>query len=174
MQKTKWKSRFLYFNRFFAAGSAGRSSHGRWISRGTSARLHLTSTYSNPSTSCVRPPAAAPRARSVYTFMYSLDTRLRVPVAPPPPPRQRHTPTPPARARSSASPNPILRRGAHCMAHWFIHGGVRKPGPAYGAVSAPSSSSMRSSWLYLERRSERHGAPVLICPVQRPTARSAM
>jgi len=55
----------------------------------------------------------------------------------------------------------------------FIQRGVRKPAPAYGAAS-PSSSSMRSSWLYLERRSERQGAPVLICPVQRPTARSAM
>ena len=33
---------------------------------------------------------------------------------------------------------------------------------------------MRSSWLYLARRSERHGAPVLIWPVHRPTARSAM
>jgi len=27
---------------------------------------------------------------------------------------------------------------------------------------------------YLALRSERHGAPVLICPVQRPTARSAI
>mmetsp|Transcript_25430 Transcript_25430/g.40664 ORF Transcript_25430/g.40664 Transcript_25430/m.40664 type:complete len:389 (-) Transcript_25430:289-1455(-) len=33
---------------------------------------------------------------------------------------------------------------------------------------------MRSSWLYLARRSERQGAPVLIWPVARPTARSAM
>mmetsp|Transcript_1513 Transcript_1513/g.5098 ORF Transcript_1513/g.5098 Transcript_1513/m.5098 type:complete len:263 (+) Transcript_1513:1590-2378(+) len=55
----------------------------------------------------------------------------------------------------------------------FIHRGVRKPAPAYGA-EAPSSSSMRSSWLYFASRSDRQGAPVLICPVLRPTARSAM
>ena len=29
-------------------------------------------------------------------------------------------------------------------------------------AAAPSSSSIRSSWLYLARRSERQGAPVLI------------
>uniref|UniRef100_H3G5Q2 Uncharacterized protein n=1 Tax=Phytophthora ramorum TaxID=164328 RepID=H3G5Q2_PHYRM len=34
--------------------------------------------------------------------------------------------------------------------------------------------SIRRSWLYLARRSERHGAPVLIWPALRPTARSAM
>mmetsp|Transcript_16941 Transcript_16941/g.52531 ORF Transcript_16941/g.52531 Transcript_16941/m.52531 type:complete len:225 (-) Transcript_16941:443-1117(-) len=33
---------------------------------------------------------------------------------------------------------------------------------------------MRSSWLYLARRSERQGAPVLIWPLARPTLRSAM
>eukprot|EP01139_Manchomonas_bermudensis_P001987 Amastigsp_a3406_21.p5 type:complete len:113 gc:universal Amastigsp_a3406_21:75-413(+) len=33
---------------------------------------------------------------------------------------------------------------------------------------------MRMSWLYLARRSERHGAPVLIWPVPSPTTRSAM
>src|SRR3954453_18450085 len=31
-------------------------------------------------------------------------------------------------------------------------------------ASAPSASSMRSSWLYFATRSEREGAPVLICP----------
>lgn len=30
------------------------------------------------------------------------------------------------------------------------------------------------TWLYFARRSDRHGAPVLICPVHRPTAISAM
>ncbi len=35
--------------------------------------------------------------------------------------------------------------------------------PAYLAL-APISSSMRMSWLYFERRSERQGAPVLILP----------
>src|SRR5688572_28711453 len=45
--------------------------------------------------------------------------------------------------------------------------------PAYLAVS-PSSASMRISWLYFATRSERAGAPVLICPVLSATARSAM
>merc|ERR1740130_260985 len=54
-----------------------------------------------------------------------------------------------------------------------IHAGLRQSLPAYTALS-PSSSSMRMSWLYLALRSERHGAPVLIWPVQSPTARSAM
>ena len=71
------------------------------------------------------------------------------------------------RRRPAPAP-PVVHR-----AHWFIHGGVRKLAPAY-PIFPSSSSSMRSSWLYLLRRSERQGAPVLISPVQRPTARSAM
>ena len=39
---------------------------------------------------------------------------------------------------------------------------------------APSSSSMRSSWLYLATRSERLAEPVLIWPAPVATARSAM
>ena len=45
--------------------------------------------------------------------------------------------------------------------------------PGYSAIS-PSSSSMRSSWLYLATRSVRLGAPVLIWPALRATAMSAM
>jgi len=45
--------------------------------------------------------------------------------------------------------------------------------PANLAIG-PSSSSMRSSWLYLARRSPRHGAPALSWPLPSPTARSAM
>src|SRR5215217_1865707 len=45
--------------------------------------------------------------------------------------------------------------------------------PGYSA-SAPSASSMRSSWLYFATRSEREGAPVLICPQPVATARSAI
>jgi len=41
-------------------------------------------------------------------------------------------------------------------------------------AAEPSSSSMRSSWLYLQIRSVRQTDPVLICPVQLPTTRSAM
>ena len=33
---------------------------------------------------------------------------------------------------------------------------------------------MKFTWLYLANRSDLHGAPVLICPVQSPTTRSAM
>mmetsp|Transcript_17996 Transcript_17996/g.46506 ORF Transcript_17996/g.46506 Transcript_17996/m.46506 type:complete len:223 (-) Transcript_17996:737-1405(-) len=49
----------------------------------------------------------------------------------------------------------------------------RKSPPAYWACK-PSSSSMRSSWLYLARRSERQGAPVFRWPVPSATVRSAM
>ena len=45
--------------------------------------------------------------------------------------------------------------------------------PGNSAMS-PSSSSMRSSWLYLATRSVRLGAPVLIWPAFRATAMSAM
>ena len=41
-------------------------------------------------------------------------------------------------------------------------------------ADSPRSSSMRSSWLYLATRSERAGAPVLICPALTATARSAI
>ena len=51
--------------------------------------------------------------------------------------------------------------------------GWRKLLPANLAPD-PSSSSIRKIWLYLAKRSERHGAPVLIWPVDRPTVRSAM
>src|SRR3954464_13517896 len=45
--------------------------------------------------------------------------------------------------------------------------------PGYVA-SAPSASSIRSSWLYFATRSERDGAPVLICPQPVATARAAI
>src|SRR5215831_497191 len=41
-------------------------------------------------------------------------------------------------------------------------------------AAAPSSSSIRSSWLYLQTRSVRLAEPVLICPAAVPTARSAI
>ena len=43
-----------------------------------------------------------------------------------------------------------------------------------GRAPRPARSSMRSSWLYLATRSDRAGAPVLICPQPVATARSAM
>src|SRR5579863_2106595 len=48
---------------------------------------------------------------------------------------------------------------------------TERPG---NSASAPSCSSMRSSWLYFAVRSERQGAPVLICPQPVATARSAI
>ena len=46
-----------------------------------------------------------------------------------------------------------------------VYSGLRKLLPAYLAA-APSSSSIRSNWLYFASRSLRHGAPVLICTTQ--------
>jgi len=54
-----------------------------------------------------------------------------------------------------------------------IQDGERNPIPGYFA-EAPSSASIRNNWLYFAVRSPLQGAPVLICPVQRPTAKSAM
>src|SRR3954462_1795382 len=48
-----------------------------------------------------------------------------------------------------------------------------KSAPPYWAAS-PSCSSMRRSWLYLAMRSLREALPVLIWPVLRATARSAI
>src|SRR5271156_1696180 len=42
------------------------------------------------------------------------------------------------------------------------------------SAPCPSSSSMRSSWLYFAMRSVREAEPVLICPTPVATARSAM
>src|SRR5437764_1489269 len=42
------------------------------------------------------------------------------------------------------------------------------------AADSPRSSSMRSSWLNLATRSDRAGAPALICPQLVATARSAI
>src|ERR1700754_2055931 len=42
------------------------------------------------------------------------------------------------------------------------------------SASAPSASSIRSSWLYFATRSDRDGAPVLIWPQPVATARSAI
>src|SRR5581483_10094329 len=43
-----------------------------------------------------------------------------------------------------------------------------------GVLRPPSSSSIRSSWLYFATRSVREGAAVLICPTPVATARSAI
>src|ERR1043165_2044804 len=48
---------------------------------------------------------------------------------------------------------------------------TERPG---NVASAPRASSMRRSWLYFATRSERDGAPVLICPQPVATARSAI
>jgi len=63
----------------------------------------------------------------------------------------------------------FTRGKQHCVLLY----GFLKASPANFPL-APSSSSMRKSWLYLAKRSERQGAPVLIWPVRRPTTKSAM
>ena len=50
---------------------------------------------------------------------------------------------------------------------------IRANGFSYTATS-PSLSSILRSWLYFSTRSERQGAPVLICPALYATAISAM
>src|SRR5262249_37165878 len=54
-----------------------------------------------------------------------------------------------------------------------IYRRFKAPRPAYIAC-CPSSSSIRSNWLYLAVRSDRASDPVLICPQLVATARSAM
>lgn len=57
-----------------------------------------------------------------------------------------------------------------------------QPGLAQRSIAArpanrarsPSSSSIRSNWLYFATRSERAGAPVLICPTPVATTKSAI
>ena len=41
-------------------------------------------------------------------------------------------------------------------------------------ADSPRSSSIRKSWLYFATRSDRAGAPALICPALTATARSAI
>lgn len=54
----------------------------------------------------------------------------------------------------------------------FLYKGERKFSPAY-FERLPISSPILRSWLYFASLSDRHGAPVLICPVCNPTTRSA-
>jgi hypothetical protein len=69
----------------------------------------------------------------------------------------------PSIALSVCLHRPMALSRSHSMHH--------RPTPSLSHVHA---SLYRSSWLYLARRSERHGAPVLIWPVQRPTTKSAI
>ena len=70
---------------------------------------------------------------------------------------------------------PISRHFDVIWRRWYpeIYKGLRKFSLA-NLAATPSSSSILSSWLYLARRSDLQGAPVLICPLPRPTTRSAM
>merc|ERR550537_130529 len=74
---------------------------------------------------------------------------------------------------ASCTKSPSYHRLRAAGAQAAIHAGLRHVAPAKTA-SAPSSSSMRISWLYFALRSDRQGAPVLIWPQQRPTAMSAI
>ena len=82
--------------------------------------------------------------------------------------------TAPAQGRKKAQ-----RRKERCVPYDLRHA-YAMPGqrawtsrPAYTAPS-PSESEMRSNWLYFAIRSLREAEPVLIWPVERPTARSAI
>ena len=65
----------------------------------------------------------------------------------------------------------IMPQKSFCADNYLLT--LNAPMPGYTAL-APSSSSMRSSWLYFATRSVRLGAPVLIWQVLSATARSAM
>ena len=78
----------------------------------------------------------------------------------------------------AASPLLPLRRRRDSRRLWrgsfarsYAAGKIERPGKR---AAAPSSSSMRSSWLYLAMRSVRDAEPVLIWPAAVATARSAM
>src|SRR4051794_5738329 len=68
----------------------------------------------------------------------------------------------------TAMPAPTRSGPAFLHDRWW---NACKPG---NSAAAPSSSSILSRRLYLATRSERDGAPVLICPAPVATARSAM
>ena len=71
-----------------------------------------------------------------------------------------HNPLTPRNVQDAASLLALTPRNVQDAAYFW---GLRKFLPA-NLASPPSSSSMRNSWLYLASRSERHGAPDLICP----------
>src|SRR5580704_4464295 len=76
--------------------------------------------------------------------------------------------------RARGKDRPTVRRSRRPVpAHWLRADRGNAPRPAYAAPSL-SSSSIRSSWLYLATRSDRHGAPVLIWPQLSATTRSAI
>ena len=74
--------------------------------------------------------------------------------------------------------NPVRRCSSQHETDKIVHPTVKpyffgNNGPPYCAPS-PSCSSIRSSWLYLAMRSLREALPVLIWPVLKATARSAI
>src|SRR5204863_5369186 len=75
------------------------------------------------------------------------------------------------RIRSRPDRGDDLRAAALPVHHPPARGNADQPGQT---ARDPSSSSIRSSWLYFATRSERAGAPVLICPAFVATARSAI
>ena len=128
---------------------------------------------------CTRLPAPPLRRHKVRSapFLPAAKTSLRS-LAPPPPRRptalgssgapQDGAPRSWATGKSKAARRAALLQNSETyfrLKKAFI--------PGYSAMS-PSSSSMRSSWLYLATRSVRLGAPVLIWPALRATEMSAM
>src|SRR6201996_7649083 len=57
---------------------------------------------------------------------------------------------------------------------WHVYSPAFTAAKPRNSAPCPSSSSMRSNWLYLAMRSVREAEPVLICPTPVATARSAM
>ena len=83
-----------------------------------------------------------------------------------------------SRSREHLATDPTCRKRKRLVSGHSCHdvsqrSGARAAEPRYAAAS-PRFASMRSSWLYLATRSERHGAPVLIWPQLVATARSAI
>src|SRR5688572_26506541 len=65
----------------------------------------------------------------------------------------------PADCGAAAAGHPARLRRAPVSSFY-----ARKTARPGKLASSPRASSIRSSWLYLATRSERDGAPVLICP----------
>src|SRR6266481_637575 len=76
--------------------------------------------------------------------------------------------------RGPGEPRPYKWAGAGGGMNPPLHLRQRSGALPLKRAAAPSSSSMRSNWLYLAMRSVREAEPVLICPAAVATARSAI
>ena len=85
--------------------------------------------------------------------------------------RRRLFPTKPASLGFGGGPRAGLSKASANRSRSYR---LKKASLPRNCATSPSSSSMRSSWLYLATRSVREGAPVLIWPAFRATEISAM